>query len=300
MDEPEARLEGIDAETEERIEQPVSEEAERETRLTPAEAVERMRINVPPRGNRTLRRLLDRVNADRQLKGWWHVANVNAVVRMEINDHSWVHIQIVTNIALKLLRQLAKHHVEPAAVRDYGLSQDDAEVIVALGALLHCIGMAVHRDGHEDFSLFLAEPKIRELLEGIYEEPELTVISSEVLQTITSHREYGKPLTLEAGIVRVADALDMAQGRSRIPFERGRVSIHSLSAAAIDEVTIEDGDERPIRIEIVMNNSSGIYQVDGLLKAKLRGSGLEPYVEVVAHIDTEAEKRLVPIYRLET
>ena len=290
----------LDPETEERIEQPVSEEAERETRLTPAEAVERMRINVPPRGNRTLRRLLERVNGDRQLKGWWHVANVNAVVRLGINDHSWVHVQIVTNIALKLLRQLAKHGVEPAAVRDYGMTQDDAEVIVALGGLLHCIGMAVHRDGHEDFSLFLAEPKIRELLEGIYEEPLVTVIAAEVLQTITSHREYGKPMTLEAGIVRVADALDMAQGRSRIPFERGRVSIHSLSAAAIDEVSIEDGEERPIRIEIVMNNSSGIYQVDGLLKAKLRGSGLEPYVEVVAHIDTEAEKRLVPIYRLET
>jgi metal-dependent HD superfamily phosphatase/phosphodiesterase len=99
--------------------------------------------------------------------------------------------------------------------------------------------------------------------------------------------------------VRVADALDMAQGRSRIPFEHGRVSIHSLSAAAIEEVVISDGAERPISIEIRMNNSSGIYQVDGLLKAKLRGSGLEPYVEVVAHIDTEAEKRLVPLYRLE-
>jgi uncharacterized protein len=290
----------LDPETEQRIEGPVSEEAERETRLTPAQAVERMRINVPARGNRTLRRLLERVNSDKQLKGWWHVANVNAVLRLEINDHSWVHIQIVTNIALKLLRQLTKHGVEPAVVRDYGMSQDDAEIVVTLGALLHCIGMAVHRDGHEDFSLFLAEPKIRELLDGIYDEPEVTVIAAEVLQTITSHREYGKPLTLEAGIVRVADALDMAQGRSRIPFERGRVSIHSLSAAAIDSVTIEDGDERAIRIEIVMNNSSGIYQVDGLLKAKLRGSGLEPYVEVVAHIDTEAEKRLVPIYRLET
>jgi metal-dependent HD superfamily phosphatase/phosphodiesterase len=171
---------------------------------------------------------------------------------------------------------------------------------VTLGGLLHCIGMAVHRDGHEDFSLFLAEPKIRDLLAGIYEEPELTVISSEVLQMITSHREYGKPLTLEAGIVRVADALDMEQGRSRIPFERGRVSIHSLSAAAIEDVAITDGSERPIGIEILMNNSSGIYQIDGLLKAKLRGSGLEPYVEVVAHIDTEAEKRLVPVYRLET
>jgi uncharacterized protein len=278
----------LDRETEERIDEPIPEEAER------------MRINVPPRANRKLRTLIERVNTDRQLKGWWHVANVNAVVRMEINDHSWVHIQIVTNIALKLLRQLTKHGVETAMVTDYGMERDDAEVVVALGALLHCVGMAVHRDGHEDYSLFLAEPKVRDLLDGIYEEPDTTVIASEVLQAITSHRDYGKPLTLEAGIIRVADALDMAKGRSRIPFEHGRVSIHSLSAAAIEEVVIKDGESHPIGIEILMNNSSGIYQVDGLLKAKLRGSGLEPYVEVVAHIDTEAEKRLVPIYKLET
>ncbi len=290
----------LDPETEERIEQPVSPEAERETRLTPAEAVAGMRIRVPARGNRKLRTLFERVNADAQLKAWWHVANVNAAARLEINDHSWVHIQIVTNIALKLLRQLAKHRVEPSVVRDYGFEQDDAEVVVTLGALFHCVGMAIHRDGHEDFSLFLAEPKMRELLAGLYGEPELTVLTCEALETITSHREYGRPLTLEAGIVRVADALDMAQGRSRLPFQRGQVSIHSLSAAAIDEVVIGDGTERPIAIEVRMNNSSGIYQVDGLLKAKLRGSGLEPYVEVTAHIDTDAEKRLVPVYRLET
>jgi metal-dependent HD superfamily phosphatase/phosphodiesterase len=289
----------LDPETEERIEQPVAEEAQRETRLTPAEAVERMKINVPVRGNRKLRTLIERVNDDRQLKGWWHASNVNAVSRLEINDHSWVHIQIVSNIALKLLRLLTKHDVEPSVVRDYGLSRDDAEVIVIGGALTHCVGMAVHRDGHEDFSLFLAEPKLRELLRGIYDEPDLTVIACEILGAITSHRDYGKPLTMEAGIVRVADALDMAKGRSRIPFERGRVSIHSLSAAAIEDVLIADGETRPIKIEIVMNNSSGIYQVDGLLKAKLTGSGLEPYVEVIAHIDTETEQRLVPVYRLE-
>jgi metal-dependent HD superfamily phosphatase/phosphodiesterase len=289
----------IDKETAERIEQPASEEAEREARLSPAEAVERMRINVPVRGNRKLRTLIERVNADKQLKGWWHVGNVNAVARMEINDHSWVHIQIVTNIALKLLRQLTKHGVEPGVVRDYGYAQDDAEVVVTLAALMHCVGMSIHRHGHEDFSLFLAEPKLRELLVGLYEEPDRTVIVSEVLQGIISHRADGQPLTIEAGLIRVADALDMAKGRSRIPFERGRVSMHSLSAAAIEDVTIADGEDRPILIEIRMNNSSGLYQVDGLLKAKLRGSGLEPYVEVVAHIDTETEQRLVPMYRLE-
>ena len=289
----------LDPETRERIDEPVTAEAERETRLTPAQAVRQMRIRVPDRGHKKLRRVIERVNNDDQLKGWWHVANVNAVLRLEINDHSWVHIQIVTNIALKLLRQLTKHGIEPGLVRDFGLEQDDAEVVVVLASLFHCVGMSIHRHGHEDFSLFLSEPKLRELLDGIYEEPDKTVIVSEVLQAIISHRADGQPLTIEAGLIRVADALDMAKGRSRIGFERGRVSMHSLSAAAIEDVTIGDGEERPILIEIRMNNSSGLFQVDGLLKSKLRGSGLEPYVEVIAHIDTETEQRLVPMYRLE-
>jgi len=157
----------------------------------------------------------------------------------------------------------------------------------------------VHRRGHEDWSIVLAEPKLHQLLDGIYEEPDRTVIVSEVLQAITSHRADGEPLSLEAGILRVADALDMAKGRSRIPFEKGQVSMHSLSAAAIDAVVIGDGETKPVRIEILMNNSSGLFQVDGLLKAKLRGSGLEPHVEVIAHIDTADEKRLVPEYRLD-
>ncbi|MGL6278012.1 MAG: HD domain-containing protein [Gaiella sp.] len=278
---------------------PVSSEALRETRLTPAEAIAGMRITLPVRGNRTLRRVLERANEDEQLKAWWHVSNVNAVVRLEINDHSWVHVQIVANIGLKLLRQLVKHDVEPSVVRDYGFTAEDAEVVVVLAALTHCVGMSVHRRGHEDWSLFLAEPKLRELLDGVYAEPDRTVLVSEVLQAITSHRADGQPLALEAGILRVADALDMAKGRSRIPFERGQVTMHSLSAAAIDEVRIGDGEERPVRIDVLMNNSSGLFQVDGLLKAKLRGSGLEPHVEVIAHVLADAEQRLVREYRLD-
>src|ERR1700757_3735550 len=166
----------LDPETEARIDKPTSDAAERETRMTPKQAVAALRIRVPVRANRTLRTVIDRVNKDDQLKAWWHVANVNAVARMEINDHSWVHIQIVTNIALKLLRQLTKHHVEPAMVRDYGMTRDDAEIVVTLASLTHCIGMSIHRHGHEDFSLFLAEPKLRELLNGLYDEPDRTAI----------------------------------------------------------------------------------------------------------------------------
>ena len=185
------------------------------------------------------------------------------------------------------------------ALRDIGPFEFMGEGEPFAGCLFHDTGMAIHRTDHESYSLFLAADSLPRLLESCYDEPERSVVTAEALHAIIGHRRRGEPITVEAGIVRVADALDMAKGRSRIPFERGSVSIHSLSAAAIDDVEIKDGEQRPILIEILMNNSSGIYQVDGLLKAKLSGSGLEPYVEVVAHIDTEAEKRLVPMYRLE-
>ena len=134
--EPAAERVTLDPETEERIEEPASAEAVREARLTPAEAVEHMRIRVPERGNRKLRRVLERANADRQLKGWWHVSNVNAVVRLEINDHSWVHIQIVANIALKLLRQLDEARRRAvASSATTGCENEDAEVVVVLAAL---------------------------------------------------------------------------------------------------------------------------------------------------------------------
>jgi uncharacterized protein len=277
---------------------PVSVRAERGARMTPAEAVRDMRINVPARGNRVLREVVDRVNHDDSVKALWHAANVNAVARMQINDHSWVHIQIVTNIGLKLLRELRRAGVEPGMVTDYSMTNEDAEVVVALGCLTHCLGMAIHRHGHEEMSLFLAADRLPKLLDGLYEEPEKTIVQAEVLQTIISHRSDGQPLSVEAGIVRVADALDMAKGRSRIPFEPGRVSIHSLSAAAIEEVVIRGGGDGKVLVEIEMNNSAGLYQVDNLLRSKLRGSGLEDHIEVVARIEAEHEERLVEVFRV--
>jgi metal-dependent HD superfamily phosphatase/phosphodiesterase len=136
------------------------------------------------------------------------------------------------------------------------------------------------------------------LLEGCYKEPELTVVISEALHAVIGHRRAGDPMTIEAGIVRVADALDMASGRSRIPFETRRPNIHSVSAAAIDDVTIEPGDEKAVQVKIAMNNSSGLFQIDELLATKLRGSGIEENVEVVAEIEAEHEKRLVPVFRI--
>ena len=254
-------------------------------------------VHAPPRGNKRLKKLLAAVDGDLQVKGWWHAAAVNAE-RLNMSDHSWVHIQIVLNIALRLSRLLFARGVTPSIVADHHLEPRDAEVVIAGAALLHCVGMSIHRSDHEAYSLFLAADKLPELLDGIYEEPTRSIVVAETLHAIISHRSKGAPFTIEGAIVRVADALDMARGRSRVPFEAGHTNIHSLSAYAIEKVAIGAGEEKAVRVEIEMSNSAGIFQVDEGLGTKLRGTPLEPHIEVVARIDAEHEQRLVPIFRL--
>ena len=266
-------------------------------RKPPKEAIAEAQVRAPTRGNRKLESFLAAVNADPQVRAWWYMAQVNAE-RLGMSDHSWVHMQIVLNISLRVLRLLVKGGVEPAVVSDHGMSPRDAEVVVAGGALLHDVGMSIHRADHEEYSLFLAEGALDRLLADAYGQPARTVIASEILHAIIGHRRRGEPYTLEGGVVRVADALDMAQGRSRLPLEAGQEGIHSISAAAIDEVRIEAGEDHPVRIEIDLNNSAGIFQVDDLLATKIRGTPLEGRVEVVARVEGETEKRLLTGFRL--
>jgi len=261
------------------------------------ERLEAVRFGVPTRGNRRLERFVERAAADPQVRAWWHLQQVGSE-RLGMSDHSWVHIQIVANIALRMLRLANRAGIEPAMVTDHGMAGRDAEVVVAAGAMLHDTGMSIHRADHEAYSLFLAADKLGALLERCYDEPERSVVAAEAMHAVIAHRRRGDPLTMEAGVVRVADALDMAHGRSRVPFESGRPNIHSLSAAAIEGVRIDPGKEKAARIEIDMNNSAGVFQVDELLATKLRGSGIEDHVEVVARIEAEHEKRLVPVFRI--
>lgn len=259
---------------------------------------QRIQIRLPARHNPILQQIIDRVNADEELYALWLAMNVNAVERLGMSDHGPVHFQIVSNIALKLMRQLIENGIVPSIVRDHKMTNHDAEVVVVLAALLHDLGMSIHRIDHEQYSLFIAQPKIDQLLNGLYAAAARTIVRSETLHAIIAHRSDGKPLTVEAGVVRVADALDMTKGRSRIPFEAGQINIHSLSAAAIEKVEIGQGQEKPIRIFVTMSNSAGIFQLDDLLKEKLHGSGLEPFVEVEATLEGETEKKLVTVFRL--
>jgi metal-dependent HD superfamily phosphatase/phosphodiesterase len=249
-------------------------------------------IRVPTAKNKLLERVLEQINGNEEIITLWNILNVNAIDRLGMSDHGPIHFQIVANIALRLMRILEKHNVEMSIVKDFKLTQDHAEVVVVLASILHDMGMSIHRTDHEEYSLLLVNSLLRESLQFL-PVSERTILISETLHAIISHRRGGRPLTVEAGIVRIADALDMSAGRSRIPFEAGKVNIHSLSAYAVDAVEIKEGKDRPIEVDILMNNSSGIFQVDELLKEKMDHSGIEKYFAIRAYIKGNSEKKLL-------
>jgi uncharacterized protein len=259
-----------------------------------------MPINLPSRHNERLAQLMEIINQDRELHQLWKCANINAVDRSGISDHGEVHIRIMANIALKLLRLLDAGGVPMNVVQDYGMTVQDAELIVVLGACFHDLGISIHRNHHETYSLILADRKAHETLAALsfYDVEQRTIMASEVLHTVAAHRAEEQALTTEASIVKLADALDMTHGRSRIPFEAGSVNIHSVSAAAIDEVRLSAGQTKPVHIEVLMNNSAGIFQIDELLREKVRNSTLAPHIELVARIESGVEKSLIELYSM--
>jgi metal-dependent HD superfamily phosphatase/phosphodiesterase len=87
---------------------------------------------------------------------------------------------------------------------------------------------------------------------------------------------------MEAGCAKVADGTDMAEGRARMPYDKGKVDIHSLSALSIKDVEIVKGNKKPIRVVVSMDNPAGIFQIEQMLVKKVETSGIKKYVEIVA------------------
>ena len=241
-------------------------------------------FGVPYNGNEKLSKLVSNINKNTKLLTFLKSSNINAIDRLGYNDHGPVHVKIVANHALKILRILVNKGVIPSIVKNYNMGIDDAEVVVTLASLLHDIGHVVHRKYHQIFSIFFASQILDELLAGIYDEEKRDIIKFEVLHAIFSHEADIEPFTIEAGIVKIADALDMEKGRARIPFKLGKIDIHSVSALAIERVEISEGEKKPIKIVIVMANPAGIFQVDELLKMKIKTSGIDSMMEVEARL----------------
>ncbi len=255
-------------------------------------------INIPSKGNEILDKFVALANSNEILEQLWRCANVNAVGRSGMSDHGHVHVQIAANAGYKILRLLMDRGVTPSVVADHDLRRDDAGVIVVGALLLHDIGMAVQRENHEIYGVALAWDILKSLLTPLYDPGIRTIISSEIMHAIIAHQTNEKCLTIEAGAVKVADALDMTHGRSRIPFEAGMVNIHSVSALAIESVRLSAGKDKPVHVDILMENYAGIFQLDDLLRPKLLASSIASFVEVCASISGEPGKDLGIIYSL--
>lgn len=255
-------------------------------------------MRLPAQGNEKLKSIVQRLSEDRKLQAYWRCANITAIDRMGFSDHGPTHIRIVASSALRMLRILLQRGVTPSIVKNHGLAAQDAEVVTVLASAMHDLGMAIVREGHDEWSVLLAIGFLDRYLADLYAPEQAAIVTAEVLHAIVSHHRGQTPLTLEAGIVRVADALDMEKGRARIPFEAGKVNIHSVSALSIESVRIERGDEKPITVSIRMSNSAGIFQVDELLRSKIKGSGLEPYIHVAAEISGEKEAKIIEKFEI--
>ena len=260
-------------------------------------SISHIKIDIPVNGNVLLEKVLEEVNGNSELKTLWKVMNVNAIERLGYTDHGPTHFNVVANFALQISRILNKKSIKMSIVKDFGLSYEHAEIVIFLASIMHDLGMSIHRVNHEIFSLFIARDFLKEVLSFMPIE-ERTVVFSETLHAIISHSHgsAGKTSTIEGGIVRIADALDMSKGRSRIPYKMGKIDIHSVSANAIESVKVFEGNKKPVEIRIIMTTEAGVFQVDDFIEEKLDTSGLSKYVHVKSFLKENGKEKVYKDY----
>lgn len=253
-----------------------------------------VKMKVDVNGNELLGKVVQKINSNSEIKTMWKIMNVNAIDRLGYSDHGPTHFQFVSNHALKIARIFQKRGIKFSIVNDFGLTNDHAEAVIFLASIMHDLGMSIHRVGHETFSLFLADRLLQNILDFLPVE-EKTVVISETLHAIISHSHgsMGETSTIEGGIVRVADALDMTKGRSRIAYgKRHSIDIFNVSNAAIEKVEVLEGKKKPVEIKIVMTNPAGIFQIDDLVEEKLGPSKLSKYISVRPYLLESGKEKL--------
>jgi hypothetical protein len=231
------------------------------------------------------------------------MADFVATRKLGMNDHGETHAKVATASALTMLDLLEDAGVQPDFVAGGLGDRDDAALVVLVATLCHDFGNMIHRIDHADLSIVLAVPVLDRLLPEVYPDPvKQTQVKSFILSAMYTHHGEPKPLTIEAALVCIGDSTDMTKGRGRAAFERGSITIHSVSALAIERVEIRKGKEKPIELCISMSNSAGIYQVQEILAPKVRAGPLSGYVEVIAITDAcagEYEHRIVGGIRMD-
>ncbi|MCS7057115.1 MAG: hypothetical protein NZM18_13180 [Thermoflexales bacterium] len=243
--------------------------------------------------------------ADSRVDAHWNLSNYTTVGKLNYNDHGPIHARVTASYAMQIMQLLLQADVPMDVVKSGAGDADDACLVVLAGVMLHDIGNATHRVGHELMSVILAQPILADLLAELYDDIEQrTLIGDFILSAIQCHDMNPPPLFMEGGVVAVADGCDMTKGRARMPFDLGKLDIHAVSALAIEEVNIRpsNGSGMPVEIEVRMSNSAGIFQVEETLIKKINATPLRHYVMVhVTSINPEQhfEKRILSNAMLE-
>lgn len=234
-------------------------------------------------------RIWSLLSTDPELNAHWDGALYITGKKLGMNDHGRVHAMVATVSAFTILDLLVQAGITPDVVSEGIGDLDDAGLIVLTAALCHDIGNQIHREDHVSHSIMLAMGILDRILPLLYEDPVTRIhIRSFILGAIYSHHGEPRPLTIEAGAVCIGDATDMTTGRARSACHQGSVTIHTISALSIDQVSITKGEEKPVEIIIKISNSAGIFQVQEILRPKISAGPLNRFVEVKLLFPREA------------
>jgi metal-dependent HD superfamily phosphatase/phosphodiesterase len=228
-------------------------------------------------------KVVGELEADEEVKALLEMSNINAVKRLGYNDHGIVHARIVTGTSMELLNLLLARGVQPSSIaHGTAKSVDEVKLILLLASYLHDIGNGVHREFHEAVGSVLAKEIVDRVLAKLTLLPlrQRVLIRQEILSAIFSTAMNVRALTVEASIVKLADGLDMSEGRARIPYKLGKVDMHSLSALNVKRVELSPGDAMPVVVSVHMSDMAGFFQVEEVLLPKLEGGLLKGLVRV--------------------
>lgn len=218
---------------------------------------------------------------DPEIEAAIKAANRLAVKYLKYTDHGLDHVAIVCRNVLEIIA-IVKDEITPAFIRQDLGDLDDVAVICLAACYLHDVGHMVHRDFHELSSSYLTKDFLYGKLKKMYPDVDKRMeMLSHIQHAILSHDDEIACLTPEAGFVTIADGLDICEGRSRKPYDLGKVDIHSISALSISRIEIKKGTKKkPLRLNIFMISEAGVFQVEEVFLPKLRTSGLAEEVEI--------------------
>ncbi len=222
------------------------------------------------------------------------MSNIMAVSRLKYNDHGIIHARVVAGAALELIDILSNAGVEMTYIRD-GIAGgiDEVKIAVLISSYLHDIGNSIHRVNHELLGVLISRNIVdRILLRLGFDRRKAIDMRQEILHNIYASDYNVQCLSIECGIVKISDGLDMAEGRARIPYRLGKLDMHSISALSIRKVDIELSQDykRPINIIIYMNEAAGLFQLEAVLIPKIKSSGLESLLNIYINVDSKSIK----------